>query len=221
MAAFVHRGLFSYTLSANSVRPNLRTLAISAGWDQASRVRVNITAALINEIALGTLSFPGGLELIIESGVLIGSDGTGAALSTSIPVTVTNNGTIAGVGGRGGNGETYYYNAGGVQYVNGGQGGDGQRFSTGSTTILAAQNGANGQSVNFDGFHTATGGKGGNGGTWGNYGDNGGYGTDSSAGIVLGSVSGTPQSGSAPGYAVSGNSNITWLATGTRHGAIT
>lgn len=221
MAAFVHRGLFSYTLSSNSVRPNLRTLAISAGWDQASRVRVNITAALINEIALGTLSFPGGLEIVISSGTLLGSDGNGAGLSTSIPVTVTNNGTIAGIGGAGGAGESFYYNDGSVRYVNGGGGGSGQRFDTGTTTVLAAQAGSNGQTVNFDGFHTATGGNGGSGGTWGSYGNNGGYGTDNSAGVVLGTVTGTPQAGYAPGAAVSGNSLITWLTTGTRLGPIT
>lgn len=219
MGTLVAQGVFSYTLSANSVRPNLRTLAIAAGWNQSARVRVNITAALINEIALGSLSFPGGLEIVISAGTFIGSDGTGAALSTSIPVTVTNNGTLAGAGGTGGRGEEFYYNDGTVQYVSGGAGGAGQKFAVGTTTVVAAQAGANGEAVNFDGFHTATGGKGGAGGTWGNAGNSGAYGVDDSAGIVLGSF--PPQAGGGPGSAVSGNSLITWLATGTRLGPIT
>lgn len=210
-------GEFLLTISSNSVNPNIRSLCVSAGWNQFAKVLVNVTAPLINRIALGSSSFPGGIEIVYSSGTFLGSDGL-PAFSTDVPVTINNLGTIAGVGGDGGRGETFYYNDGSVKYVIGGLGGAGQRFASGTTTILAAEAGANGESVNFDGFHTANAGKGGTGGEWGQPGAPGANGVDNSGGIVIGSVA--PQPGYSGGDAVSGNSYITWKNTGIRLGGV-
>ena len=161
-----------------------------------------------------------------------GGSGAGALL-VSVAVTVTNNGTIAGGGGGGGGGGSSYYsgnlNAGG----GGGGGRSSQTNSTGGTkglldnfygysyTLRAGVDGTAGtvSAVGTGGAGGVTnatykGGTGGNGGGWG------------SSGVVGGtSVGQSPYSyaggaGGSSGYAVSGNSNITYIATGTRLGAI-
>lgn len=208
--------LFTLNIASNAVYPNIRALCVAAGWNQFSKVLINVTASRINTIALGSSSFPGGIEIVFSAPTLLASDGV-PSLSTSVPVTIDNLGTIAGVGGSGGRGESFYYGSP-AQYVNGGAGGLGQRFADGSTTILAAQAGANGQSISFDGFHSAAGGRGGNGGNWGQPGSSGANGVDASGGIVIGSV--PPHGGSAGVAAVSGNSYITWKNIGTRLGAV-
>lgn len=81
---------FAFTISANVTNANIRSLAVSAGWDGSSPVRVTIA-----------------------SGVwLSGSFGTAAAtISGSFPngVTLVNNGYIAGSGGAGGYGGNVVY----------------------------------------------------------------------------------------------------------------
>ena len=77
---------FTFSISSNQTNANLRSLAVSAGWNQSSAV-------------VATLN----------SGVVISSDGTGTPALTingSFPggVTFTNNGVIVGRGGNGGNG---------------------------------------------------------------------------------------------------------------------
>lgn len=208
---------FVLNISANSVNPDIRALCVAGGWNQFSGVLVNVTAARVNRIALGSSSFPGGIEIYLSPSTWLGTDGA-AALSTSVPVTMDNRGTIAGVGGSGGRGETFYYSSSPVQYVDGGLGGSGQMFASNSTTILSASIGQPGESVNFDGVHTAIGGRGGTGGSWGDGGGTGLLGADNSGGIINGSF--PPTAGSAGGLAVSGNSYITWKSTGTRLGGI-
>jgi hypothetical protein len=65
----------------------------------------------------------------------------------------------------------------------------------------------------------AGGGFGGAGGGWGSTGSTGGTGTQS-GGSGTGALTRVGGSGGGGGYAVSGNGNITWSATGTRLGAI-
>jgi len=77
---------FSFTISTNQTNANLRTLAVNAGWDQSSKVLATIA-----------------------SGVFISSNSTATPALTingSFPngVVLTNNGTIAGMGGAGGTG---------------------------------------------------------------------------------------------------------------------
>ena len=81
---------YTYTVSSNQTNFCMRAGAISAGWNGSSKLVVNI-----------------------NSGVIISSNSTGANAMTiqgSFPggVTVTNNGTIAGMGGGGARGGSCY-----------------------------------------------------------------------------------------------------------------
>lgn len=161
--------------------------------------------------------------------------GGGLAFSVGSAVTVTNNGTIAGGGGGGGGGRSSAYNGdkGSQNNYGGGGGGGGRSGNANSSggsggaasattgtfisgvsgnagTVSSAGSGGNG------GYGIAAGGfrgGGGTGGGWGAAGSTGDYNrfSDPSAG---------PYSGGGGGGAVSGNGNITWVATGTRLGSI-
>jgi hypothetical protein len=163
----------------------------------------------------------------------------GLALSVSSAITITNNNVIAGGGGGGGGGGAGSYNFGTkapfIQAWGGGGGGGGQSSTTNSSggsggtappgsspsyrapgsagsggTSSSAGGGGNGGS-----YGGITGGSGGSGGSWGSSGSSGnvvsnGFPTNG----------GGPYSGGSGGGAVSGNANITWVATGTRYGGI-
>lgn len=174
-----------------------------------------------------TTSFPGSA----------GSSG-GGALSVSVGVTINNaSGTIGGGGGGGGGGAARYVGfpgKGNISNSAGGGGGGGGRSSaaansSGGTagagryggTSYVASNGGTGTSGGAGGggaggrsVTTIYGGNGGNGGGWGSAGATG---TAGSGGD--GSIQG-PYGGGSAGYAVSGNGNISWAATGTRLGSI-
>jgi hypothetical protein len=190
-------------------------------------------------------SFPGGVELV-NNGFIVGMGGNGGnggpgglgsvgtvgavgaggglALSVASSVSIRNSGTIGGGGGGGGGGSSRLDNIPyqGIASYGGGGGGGGRSsaasnsaggVATGSVyvgsnggagTVSAAGNGGAG----FDAGGPSVG-SGGNGGGWGSSGSSGA------------TVSFSGGAGGAGGAAVSGNSNITWLATGTRLGAIT
>lgn len=191
-------------------------------------------------------SFPGGVELV-NGGIIVGMGGNGGrgadwqgtnqgsgapgggALSVSSAITITNNGTIAGGGGGGGGGgrnvttcpctlfQAFYAGGGGgggrsSNAANSSGGGAGTSSGLGSApqpggagTLSSAGSGGTGQA-----FPNAAdrGGTGGTGGGWGSAGNSGETRTQAGA------------SGGSGGYAVSGNSNISWVATGTRLGSI-
>ena len=192
-------------------------------------------------------SFPGGVELI-NSGTIVGMGGAGGlgassyfspfngqpgsagglALSVSTSVSINNgSGTIAGGGGGGGGGGNFDSKAfqtagggggGGGRSSNaansaGGPGGSGGPYPSGSAggsgTYSSAGSGGAGGS-----YSGATSGTGGSGGGWGSSGATGGNAIGTSTFYP-------PGAGGSGGGAVSGNSNITWIATGTRNGAIT
>ena len=173
----------------------------------------------------------------------------GLALSVSTAVTINNAGTIGGGGGGGGGGGTagpeYFsgkpYQQGRV--ILGGGGGGGGRsgvaangtagtkpadviviiagpaktFTAGgsSTAGTSSAAGSGGSSGNGSpGYTTFPGssGAGGNGGNWGASGSSGASGSGQGAAGGFG--------GGGGGAAISGNSNITYIATGTRLGAI-
>lgn len=189
-------------------------------------------------------SFPGGVALV-NNGVIVGRGGAGgtggtwlgtqnqfgpankgqngfaggSGLSVSVAVSITNNGTIAGGGGGGGGGglgsePCMGDNPGGG---GGGGGGFGSAGPAGQVYgMFAFSGGAGGQLSGGAGGASRpgvpTGGRGGDGGFVGANGGNG-----AGAGYFWGNNFST---GGAAGAAVSGNSNITWVATGTRYGSL-
>lgn len=195
-------------------------------------------------------SFPGGVELVNNgfivgmggNGGKAANSGTvglpgGPALSASVPVTIRNAGTIAGGGGGGGGGGAVsFYAIGGEGEVIGadhyhGSGGGGGRSSAAANSSGGGQGTAiGGSGYTANNYYASAGnagsvstagaaggrtssysGLGGGGGGWGAAGESGSRGTSGGFGDTT---------GGSGGAAVSGNGNITWLATGTRLGAI-
>jgi hypothetical protein len=215
---------FPFTISSNTNKGNLATLATAAGWNGSSKVVATINAGVYvysDTTATAALtvsgSFPGGASLI-NNGTIVAMGGAGqrggpqytaggaggTALSVSTALSVTNNGTIAGGGGGGGGGGVGYDFCG---YAYPGGGGGGGR--TGLTNSAAGEGGTTGSqggagsagtlsSIGYGGGGSfGIGGDGGNGGDWG------------------------AASGYAGGSCTSGAATyITWVATGTRYGAI-
>lgn len=157
-----------------------------------------------------------------------GSSG-GLALTASVPISITNNNIIAGGGGGGGGGGNGFGRISSTnRYCGGGSGGGGRTGATNSVGGIASAQGpgdfggpfyigsaggtgtasAPGSGGPGGSYSTASGGAGGAGGAWGSSGSNG---------VISRSQ---PTIGGAAGAAVTGNGNITWVATGTRYGAI-
>jgi len=241
--------VFAFTISTNQTNANLRTLALAAGWGGTAAVQATINAGVSmngsvdsNSTAALTIdgSFPAGVTLT-NNGSIVGRGGAGGvasaggrAMLASVAVTIANNGTIAGGGGGGYNAGDSYGSAvcnmgdDSSDTVRGGGGGGGGR----SNYLYTAAGGAGGVSsgsANCAGPFV-------DGGT-------GGTGTSSAAGAggARGSATGcycsiangvgvagyagggwgtASVAGGAAGQAISGNSNITWTAFGTRLGPI-
>jgi hypothetical protein len=158
-----------------------------------------------------------------------GSPGSnaGPALLVQRATSINNINRIAGGGGGGGGG-------GSTIVATGGGGGGGIGVSTGGATqfgfgggqsaggngtLTAAGGGGSGASSSGStdcGFFTSQGGSGGAGGTFGSSGNGGANGSNTQSGFYDRAGGG----GGSAGAAVVGNSNITWIATGTRNGAI-
>ena len=162
--------------------------------------------------------------------------GGGPALLVSVASTINNaSGVISGGGGGGGGGASISigYGKGGRYPVGGGGGGGGIGIS-----LAGAGGSASGGAVNYPGgvgtagtlIANGTGGGGGyfpSGGAYGGAGGAGGsYGSSGASGGGSGYSTGAIPyygalgAGGAAGTCLSGNSNITWIATGTRYGAI-
>lgn len=216
-------GEFILNVTANVANPNLRQMAIDTGWNATSKVKVNITAPLVNTINLpaGT-SFPGGIELVISAGTRVGGVyNSGNAINVGIPVVIDNLGIISGGGGVGGGGQGVYvtpYPPGneGQYFVNGGSGGLGQGFGGPSSLSITGPYGGNaGPEIYGPNKAFGTGGNGGTGGGWGQSGYSGGWGNYSAGGEWYPATAGAP-----PGKYVNGNSFVTWKGTGTRLGLV-
>ena len=224
---------FSFTISTNYSTPqNLATLATAAGWNGSDYlVATNNAIISSNTTATPALtipnSFPNGVALI-NNGYIVGMGGRGgaaegnggtregyaggAALSILRTVAITNNGTIAGGGGGGSSSTSFGWS--GTILTGGGGGG-----ASGLTAAIAGfcYYNSTAQPSQYDaatGMYSIGGAtspgyisgvvapQAGYGGSWGAAGGAGGYG------------------GGAGGAAVSGNSYVTWVATGTRYGAL-
>lgn len=140
---------FSFSIASNQTNANLRTLAVNAGWNQASNVSATINGGVyISSNGTGTPaltvngSFPAGVTLT-NNGFIVGAGGNGGtgyyygtagagggtALSVSTAISITNNGTVAGGGGGGGGGMSAGSSpdkGGSFSYWTGGGGGGGR-----------------------------------------------------------------------------------------------
>jgi len=241
---------FAFTISSNQTNANLRTLAVNAGWNQSTKVVATINNGIyISSNSTGTPaltvsgSFPGGVELV-NNGFIVGMGGAGGtgnhqstgfagsgggtALSVSSAVTITNNGTVGGGGGGGGGGGSGWVSplVYSLQNACGSGGGGGRTGTTNSSgggrssPPFGGVDGNAGTSSAAGAQATSGfGGFGGAGGTWGAAGSSGGTGGEVTTQdtTFYGNAGG---GGGGGGSAVSGNSNITWVTTGTRLGAI-
>ena len=130
--------LYIYTISANTQQANVRSLAVSDGWDGASPLKVLIDAGIYvwsDSISTGGIvvagSFPAGIT-IENSGYIIGKGGSGGvhnsagqsggpALVDSTGILILLNKSGAYIAGGGGGGRGNFYSSGG----GGSGGGDG------------------------------------------------------------------------------------------------
>lgn len=234
---------FTPTITSDTYNYNLRAAAVTAGWNQTDPLLATVTinsGVYVGSTAVGTyafdtgVTFPGGSALaVVNNGFIVGRGGNGGtestgqaggpALRAQAAVSVTNNGTIGGGGGGGGSGgpESYDYvidgggngGGGGAGYNGGTGGGGGNSGATASSGTKTA--GGAGVGANSSGE-----GEGG-GGTGGGLGSAGGTGSTGTDRDWEGMPRHTPGlAGGAGGAAVVGNSNITWLNTGTRLGSV-
>ena len=221
---------FSFTISSNYSTPqNLATLATAAGWDGNDYLVVT-NSAIISSNTTSTAaltingSFPNGV-LLINNGTIVGMGGRGGwagsnnaeaggnAILVSSAVSINNaSGTIAGGGGGGSSSPSFGW-CGTVLTTAGGAGASGLTQSLGG-----ASNGVrtgDGYPSSWSGsFYSIPGGgkqdgacgvanaPSGAGGSWGGAGANSGW------------------AGGAAGKALTGNSYVTWVSTGTRYGSV-
>jgi hypothetical protein len=137
--------LFSFTISSNQVNTNLRTLAVNAGWNQASAVQATVGSGVyIYSTSTGTPaltidgSWPKGVTLV-NNGYIMGMGGAGGAapggsgggggpaMSLGVSFSLTNNSYIGGGGGGGAAGNN---SSGGAAGGGGGAGGANGGFAT-------------------------------------------------------------------------------------------
>jgi hypothetical protein len=131
---FGKENIFAFSIASNTANVDLRTSALSAGWNGTTKVQCTINSGVVvfsNSVGSYALtisgSFPGGVSLI-NSGVIVGRGGNGGAgaamnnfssfganggdggtgagpaLNVSTAVSITNNNIIGGGGGGGGGG---------------------------------------------------------------------------------------------------------------------
>lgn len=224
---------FSFAISSNYSSPqDLRTLALAAGWDGTDYlVATNNAIISSNTTSSAALtisgSFPNGV-LFVNNGYVVGMGGRGgaaegnggtqqgyaggSALSISSAVSINNAGTLAG-GGGGGSSSTSFGWSGTI--LTGGGGGGASGLTPAIAGFCYYNSTAQPSQYNASTGMYSTGGatspgyisgvvapQAGYGGSWGSAGGAGGYG------------------GGAGGAAVSGNGYVTWVATGTRYGAL-
>lgn len=215
------------TIAASVRSPDIRALAISAGWVGFEPLFCTINSG-VDVAAINISNIPSGLLTIINRGRWGGLvDGT-PALYTRTLINIDNTGgTMFGRGGAGGAGGTLrIQNPNSASYLamgTPGVGGAGAGFNTsGTLALVAAQSGSLGGSEKLAGpsvggtLGTSYGGNGGSGGAIGQPGARGqdGSATDSYTLIQVFA----PENGQPAGNYVDGQAFINWMATGTRLG---
>jgi len=150
----------------------------------------------------------------------------GKALAVTVAVSINNSSGVIGGGGGGGGGgagvatggsggASSVINPTGGSSTNGGTGGT-STYTAGGSSGTSGSASINNNGVINSGYASCDGGSGGAGGTLGTVG-NSGNSTGSNPTERDGATGG---SGGAAGACLTGNSNITWIATGTRYGTI-
>lgn len=245
-----NRVQIALTLSANTANYTLNTAKVSGLGYVAGSTDVTLTinsGVFVSSASTGSYAFTvdtswnaGDSVTIVNNGTIVGRGGNGGdsaccgvnngfsggpALQVSRATSINNgSGRIAGGGGGGGTGFGNFINcifckgqppcSCGTICLGGAGGGGGIGGSTGG----AGSNCTGGSSnPGGNGTLTAAGGGGTTPGYSNSAGAGGGYGSAGGNGANSG---GTGGSGGAAGAAVVGNSNITWIATGTRNGSI-
>lgn len=228
---------FPFTISTNQTNANLRTLATAAGWNGTSQIAATINSGVIissNSTSTAALTVDGPMPngaVITNNGIIVGMGGAGGgafvgygpgypgnpggnAIFVSVPLAMTNNGTIAGGGGGGGGAPAQYiYDPKGPQgYVTVGGGG-------GRSSYVANSAGGTAYNPGYAGTYSAAGPQRNNGPIYGGAGGN--WGAAGAGGVSTPPAPwGLTTTGGAGGNAVSGNSFVTWNATGTRYGGL-
>lgn len=217
----INSGVF---ISSNST--GTAAFIVDTSWNSGDTIRINNSGTIVgrggNGGQGGAYSGPGGVS----------GSGAGGALLVQRSVSINNINRIAGGGGGGGGGGgaddrngAWAAGGGGGGGIGGSSGGSGRfvpptgqtSFPGGNGTLDAAGGIGSGSafaaSVGGKNPQTwiAVGGNGGAGGAYGSSGGNGGAGNPASTGAG---------GGGSGGAAVVGNSNITWIAFGTRNGGI-
>ena len=232
--------IYRTVLSVNGfTNPDVRQLAVNAGWDQNMRLVVNVASNTVvssNTTASPAMAFTGSFPkgaILINNGKIIGMGGRGGApvqpglpgghaITNSTTLRIYNNGIIAGGGGGGGAGVSWGWNglerscagsagASGATQVPGTANNYGFASSNGSADTNADLVYETGGASYVWGYGGRVSSPGGKGGNWGQAGDAGG--------TVDGNYSQTGYAGGAAGKAVSNSGSLTWGATGTTYGA--
>jgi hypothetical protein len=178
-----------------------------------------------NNISAGNGGNSGGTCFYVESAITVynygtisggggGGGGGGAAYCTDAYTF-----EVLGPGGGGGGGQGGALTGGNESGVGGLGGGTGSGYPNGGRGIGGTiyGSGSGGAGTNYNNGNLAIGGTGGAGGSMGSNGAAGGSGYYFSGFYGVKSAGGA---GGSAGYAVAGNSLVTWGATGTRYGTI-
>jgi hypothetical protein len=244
---------FSPTLASTTTNYNVYSAAQAAGWDGTRPLLATITvpsSGVVGATSTGVYAFStgsgfpaGSVIALVNNGTIVGVGGAGGnwgtvgsaggpALLAQFPLTVTNNGTIAGGGGGGGGSNratVVNVLAGGA----GGGGGMGYGTSPGGAAdpaFAGAQYPQGGAGYNGNIVTPGLGGTGVTSGTFPNQFSAPPYASSAAGGTggMLGQagVAAIPGwiadgtvvpgvAGGAAGYAVVGKANVTWSTTGT------
>lgn len=215
------------TISANTSNYVLSTSVVPGYYPGLTDVTCIINSGVVvNSTSTGSPAFSVNTSFsstdtvtIVNNGTIMGAGGAGGSYSTggagggpaltaSRAISLNNLGTIAGGGGGGGYG-------GGGSASNSYTSGSGKSAVTYSVTVYAGGGGGGGGGTMQAGTANYATAYGGTGGAGGGLGAAGAGGSNGSPGVWYGA-----SGAGAGGSCVVGNSNITWVNTGTRYGAL-
>lgn len=217
------KGPVYITIAASVRSPDIRALAISAGWIGYEPLYCTVNAGV--DVATLTVSnLPDYLLTLVNRGRIGGVTNSGTGLVASIKFNLDNaGGTIFGGGGQGGQGQNVniFRGTGYAAVGTGGSGGLGAGFNGANPPVmLPAGSGSSGSSQTVGGPSiggstqgTATGGTGGTGGAIGVTGNSGG--SASTSGSFESSTYYGTTTGEPAGYAIDGIANVNILAAGS------